>query len=238
MAERMRLYSQIEKAWQGARTFVRGIKSSLRGAGRSEKRPLLLLLEGKTDAEFLRRASEALQAADHTAAHISQLERSGQIIVIFTGGDIASWEFRLANLGSREFFVIDREDLPTSQRREAAARIINLRPGCRAVITAKRSIENYLHTDAIREARGVDVSFGDDDDVAAIVAERCFQLHHPQGHWSGIPLRAQRRLKNRAKSWLCTLAADRMTPDRFAERDPAGEIVGWLRSIREMAIDV
>ena len=96
-------------------------------------------------------------------------------------------------------------------------------------------MENYLHRDAILEARGIDVHFSDDDDVASIVAERCFRRQHPEGGWHELSARARRRLRNRAKSWLNTLAVDRMTVARFADRDPNGEITGWLKCIAEMA---
>src|ERR1700693_5708999 len=96
-------------------------------------------------------------------------------------------------------------------------------------------MENYLHRDAILEARGIDVHFSDDDDVASIIAERCFRRQHPEGGWHEVSARARRRLRNRAKSWLNTLAVDRMTVARFADRDPNGEITGWLKSIAEMA---
>jgi hypothetical protein len=68
-----------------------------------------------------------------------------------------------------------------------------------------------------------------------LVAERCFLRQHPADRWGELSTRARRRLRNRAKSWLNTLAVDRMSVARFAERDPVGEIRGWLRIIAELA---
>jgi hypothetical protein len=82
---------------------------------------------------------------------------------------------------------------------------------------------------------GAEVRFSDDDDVADLVAERCFLRNHPGERWSELSARTRRRLRNRAKSWLSTDALDRMTVARFDERDPAGEIRGWLRQIAELA---
>jgi hypothetical protein len=74
-----------------------------------------------------------------------------------------------------------------------------------------------------------------DDDVADLVAEQRFLLQHPDGGWHELPARARRRIRNRAKTWLNTLAVDRTTAARFVERDPVGEINGWLETIAEMA---
>jgi hypothetical protein len=96
-------------------------------------------------------------------------------------------------------------------------------------------MENYLHCDAVLEARGIEVQFTDDDDLADLVAERCFLRQHPGAGWRELSARARRRLRNRAKTWLNTLAVDRMTVARFSERDPVGEINSWLRIVAEMA---
>jgi hypothetical protein len=197
--------------------------------------PLLVIVEGGNDIQFLRRASAILKAEDDALPDLSHLERRGRIVFVPFGGDPRNWVFRFAELCRPEFHLFDREVSPATEIRRESARIVNLRPGCHAAITSKRSLENYLHRAAILEARGIDVNFSDDDDVADLVAERCFLRQHPGGGWGELSTRARRRLRNRAKSWLNTLAVDRMTVARFAERDPVGEINGWLRMIAEMA---
>jgi hypothetical protein len=77
-------------------------------------------------------------------------------------------------------------------------------------------------------------TFGDDDDVADLVAERRYLVRHPHARWAELAPRSRRRARNRAKRWLNTLAVDRMTAQQFAERDPAGEIRQWLTAIAEM----
>jgi hypothetical protein len=201
----------------------------------TDNRPVLVVLEGGNDIEFLRRASAILKADDDALPDLSHLERRGRIVFVPFGGDPRNWVFRFAGLGSTEFHLYDRELPPATEIRRESARIINLRPGCRAAITSKRSIENYLHWDAILEVRGIEVQFSDDDDVADLVAERCFLRHHPGERWNELSARTRRRLRNRAKSWLNTLAVDRMSVARFAERDPVGELRGWLRMIAELA---
>ncbi len=43
---------------------------------------------------------------------------------------------------------------PETEIRREVAQVVNLRPGCHAFLTGKRSLENYLHSAAIYEARG------------------------------------------------------------------------------------
>ena len=83
------------------------------------------------------------------------------------------------------------------------------------------------------EAGGVEVGFGDFDDVAEIVAQATFQSDE-SGSWESLSRRARRRLRDKAKKWLNREAVDRMTPERLAERDPDGEVIGWLRTIAEL----
>jgi hypothetical protein len=95
----------------------------------------------------------------------------GDLLIVPSGGDNSrDWIFRFAELGIPEFHFFDRDvPLETSLRWQAAA-IINLRSHCLAVVTLKRSLENYLHPDAIFEARCVRVECYPDAHVADAVA--------------------------------------------------------------------
>jgi hypothetical protein len=97
-------------------------------------------------------------------------------------------------------------------------------------LTRKRSAENYLHPAAIWEARGVGIEVTDDMDIPDTVARQTFESQTGVP-WGEIPPRARRRLRNRAKLWLNSAAAMRMTPERLAERDPRGDVRGWLSTI-------
>jgi len=44
------------------------------------------------------------------------------------------------------------------------------RRGCRAILTGKRAAKNYLHPKTLRESRGLELAFGDWDDVPLLVA--------------------------------------------------------------------
>jgi hypothetical protein len=235
MTKYTNLLQRILKALRPAEAFSGHERAQRTQFASPENRPVLLVLEGETDIQFLRRASAVFQADDQSLPDLGQLERFGKVIFVPFGGDHRHWIFRFVELGCPEFHLLDREIPPATEIRRESARIVNLRPGCRAAVTNKRSLKNYLHPAAIVEVRGIEVQFSDNDDVADLVAEQLFLRHRSVGNWRELPTRARRRLRNRAKSWLSTDALDRMTGARFDERDPAGEIRGWLRQIAELA---
>jgi hypothetical protein len=136
--------------------------------------------------------------------------------------------------GDGQFYLFDREVPPVSQERQQLVDVLNQRPGYRAVLTAKRAIENYLHPDAVREACGIEIAFGDFDDVAETAARTTFSQNE-RGSWESLSRRARRRLRDKAKKWLNRDAVDRMTPERLAERDLDSEVISWLRTIAELA---
>ena len=91
-------------------------------------------------------------------------------------------------------------------------------------------MENYLDPQTLREARGIDVPFGDHDDVPQLAAS-CLLKQAGGPDWSKLPSRSRRRLRNLAKKWLNTDAVDRMTVDRLDGHDPTGEVRSWLMAI-------
>ena len=161
--------------------------------------PVLLVVEGRHDAEFLRRISTLLHRSDTTLPALPQLEGRGAILFLYSGGDAQAWASRLAPLGKPEFHLSDAEEPPESALRHKAAAVVNARPQCRAFVTRKRSVENYLHPDAIHEARNVAVEFGDRDNVPEVVARRLFEASHTAFPWDALPYRVHRRLRDKAK---------------------------------------
>ena len=76
------------------------------------------------------------------------------------------------------------------------------------------------------------MTFATTDDVAEIVARTAFVPSAELPDWNRLSRRARRRQRDRAKVWLNTDAVERMTAERLAESDPAGEVVGWIVAIR------
>lgn len=120
---------------------------------------------------------------------------------------------------------------------------VNRRPGCHAVSTRKRELENYLHPDAIREAYAQEgtgialpASFGDFDDVPLLVAQA---LHAARGGrpWAELDPDKQRKKVSADKYQVKRRAAGRMTVARLAETDPQDEIRGWLTTVAAMMAD-
>jgi hypothetical protein len=192
------------------------------------------MVEGPNDIEFLRRISRILHLDDVTIPDLNVLEEMGRLIFVpFGGGCLHYWSHRLGPLAWPEFHLYDREIPPETKLRKQAAKAVNGRVGCRAAITSKRSLENYLSPSAIEDAKGIRIEFSDSDSVAEVVARACLP---PCCKWDHLSRRAQRRLHNRTKKWLNTTAVDRMTSARLAEQDSVNELEGWLRTIANLAV--
>jgi hypothetical protein len=90
-----------------------------------------------------------------------------------------------------------------------------------------------LSPQVLQEVRGIDVPFGDHDDVPQLVAS-CLLKHAGGPDWPALTSRGRRRLRDCAKRWLNTTAVERMTVKWLGERDPAGEIRSWLMTIGDL----
>ena len=69
-------------------------------------------------------------------------------------------------MGCPEFHLYDREQSPETERRQGVIARLNARSCCRAVLTRKCSLENYLHPEAIEEVTGHWLAVDDDRSVA------------------------------------------------------------------------
>ena len=192
---------------------------------------LLLVVEGRHDVMFLRTLSRTLHAADASMPDLVALEAAGEAVFLpIGGGDVLAWADRLASLRVPELHLYDREAPPETELRQRAAKLVNQRRNCRAFVTRRRAIENYIHPHCIREISGLELSYGDDDDVAELVARGCHDRSGKPPAWGAFPGRARKRFRERAKKWLNQLAVELMTPELLAQRDAAGEIRNWLRT--------
>ena len=194
--------------------------------------PLLVVVEGIYDIHFLNAMSTLLH--DDGLPNLGLLEADRAIIVLPTGGsNLKDWAMRIAGFHKREFHLYDREQEPETSGRRQIVDQINQQPGCMARLTQKRAMENYLHPLAIFEACAVELTFDDDTDVPGLLA---LQLAAKSGGvaWRHLPLKTQRRFRERAKRLLNVAAVEHMTVELLAERDPCGEVSGWLRMIGQL----
>lgn len=200
---------------------------------------VLVIVEGTNDIEFLRRISLTLHAHDPELPNLAEMEQQGQLVFVpFGGSNLPSWTYRFASLGKPEFFLLDHEVPPETEQRQELAEVINQRPQCRAVLTRKRSLENYLHPAAIREVAPIELTFGDFDPVAILVAKQLYENGLHDRPWELLSRRSQNRLSSRTKRWLNTQVAGHMTVDHLRDRDPEGEIASWLTTIGQLAHSV
>jgi len=198
---------------------------------------LLVVVEGRHDVVFLRTLSRTLHAADATVPDLGSLEQSGELVFLpFGGGDVLAWADRLAAIGLPELHIYDREMSPETELRRQAADLVNQRQHCRAFLTHKRSLENYMHPHCIREICSFELAYGDDDDVADLVARGCHERLGKAPDWESLPGRARKRFRERAKKWLNRLAVEQMTPELLDEQDSRGEIRRWLAAVAEMLV--
>ncbi len=198
----------------------------------SPPRPLLLVVEGVHDVEFMRRISSILHRDDLALPDLGREETSGRLIFLPAGGgSIGTWALKLWQLGLPQFHLYDREMSPATEVRRYLVNAINARPGCRAVLTTKRGLENYLHADAIVESSGVFVRVTDEDSIADRIAYEQHRRKPENTPWEQLTPRARKRCRERVKRWLNTRAVDCMTAMRLSERDPAGEVRSWLTTI-------
>ena len=163
-------------------------------------RPLVLVLEGTNDCEFLFRLSQRLHAENPQLVDLTRLHADGRILVVPTGGgNFDQWAVRFAVLGCQEFHLFDREVGPETLRRQAAIELVNSRPDCRGFLTSKRALENYLDSQAISQAGGGEITVTDNECVSTELSRHWYELIPQNRPWTELLRRTRRRLTYRAK---------------------------------------
>lgn len=195
----------------------------------TDSHPVLLVVEGILDVAFLTRLAAVLHAADATIPNLAQHVANGNLVMLpIGGGNLTLWMDRLAPLGCVEFPLNDRESLPETARRQRVIAEINARPNCFAVLTRKRSLENYLHPAAIAAVTDVEMRVDDDRDVVTTILTARAATHP---NLSSSAWRDRRRQAFRLKRLLNTHAVDHMTTALLAQRDPDQELLHWFRRL-------
>jgi hypothetical protein len=157
-------------------------------------RPVLVVLEGAHDIAFLKHVSGLLHQQDSSLPDLAAWERNGRVVLLPRGGgDNLIWVTCLAPLGLPEFHLLDREDPPATQRRLTMAMAINDRPSCHAVLTSKRSLDNYFHGDAIKGVLRVNLEIDDNTSVIPALAQCIVAGWGSALSWATVPQRSRRR---------------------------------------------
>lgn len=198
---------------------------------------LFVGVEGPNDETLLKTISAMLSASGETVPDLDKLEREGKVIFIPVGGStLYAWVSRLRNLHIPEFYIVDRDEEPPAQSHNASrVQEIDSRPHCVALLTGKSETENYLHADAISAARpDVVITVEDFTDVPATVAKVLHEASESDKPWEDLDEKTQKSKESNAKKWLNRDAAANMTPKYLDQRDPDGDLRGWLRTMGEL----
>lgn len=205
---------------------------------------LFVGVEGRHDITFMKNMAQMLRANGMDILDLERMELDGELVFFPLGGSsLALWTSRLAPLSRPEFHLFDRDNTPPQQPKyQAVADQINQRDRCKAVITGKREIENYLHYVAINEAYekydialGLTAPFADFDDVPSKVAEQVHLISGSETKWVDIDDKKRAKKVSKAKAILCDTASKMMTKERLGEVDPEGHIVSWFDDMRQLA---
>ena len=182
---------------------------------------LILCVEGPTDVVFIERASKI---AHEVYPEIPDLKETDSIITIPLGGsDLKNWVNLnyLKKLRIKEFHIYDGDN---RHAHAEVCRAVNARgDGSMAVETSKREVENYIHSDLLRQEFDIEITVDDVMDVSSEIS----RLRQEANLAPLNPKNVKRRI-----SEYCV---PNMTLDMLRERDPDDEVIGWLRDISNAA---
>jgi hypothetical protein len=124
-----------------------------------------------------------------------------------------------------EVHIYDR-DVPAYA--DSVAQVNSRTDGSWAVLTVKHEMECYLHPDAIRDEFNFTINIVDHPDAANPTVPKAFGVAFAAHKGWPQPMKDESKCKKHLLK-----AFRRMTAERIRERDPNGEVEGWLRRIAE-----
>lgn len=178
---------------------------------------LVICVEGPNDVAFLTAIS---RIAHRAYPDIIDLNMSPATVIIPLGGKtLKEWVNHnyLQKLGIPEYHIYDGDN--THAHARTCDRVNRRGDGSTARETVKREMENYIHSDIVRELFGIEIEINDTMDVATEISA-LLRSTDPEGPRS-----------NTVKKKLNKVGVPKMTIEMLQSRDPNGEILGWLREI-------
>jgi hypothetical protein len=195
---------------------------------------VFVIVEGIHDITFLKNLSTLLRLHGETVPNLDSLEMTGVLVFVPAGGanNLALWASRLHTLNRPEFHLFDRDARAVEpSKHQAKVDSVNERPGCKAVSTTRREMENFIHHEAVNVCANalqlklsLNAPFGSDVDVPAVLVTELNQHAAPSSKWG----------QGRVKAWLAGEVLPTMTPQMVAEVDPDREMQSWLEEIDRM----
>lgn len=177
---------------------------------------VIVCVEGPNDVVALGCLSRALHQAD---PELPDLLAHPFVAVLPMGGDtLGQWVAKhyLRGFNTPEAHIYDSD----VEKYKGAVDAVNARDDRSwACQTRKLEMENYLHAEVIGKAYpgAADIVFDDHSDLPELIAQKLGMKNH-----------------TKIKSHLARAAFPLMRAAHIAERDPDGEVAGWLRRIRGM----
>jgi len=172
------------------------------------------------------------------------MELDGELIFFPLGGSsLALWTSRLEPLSRPEFHLFDRDTAPPEKAKyQKQADEINDRDRCKAVITQKKEMENYLHYEAINEAYaqvsnielGLNENSGEHDDLPLSIAKIVHEISGSPNQWEDLKKDAKDKKISKSKRILNHVATSLMTIERLDEIDPDKQVLSWFQDMMQM----
>lgn len=182
---------------------------------------LVVCVEGPNDVAFLTAISRIAHQSDQT---IIDIDMSPNVVILPLGGKVLKEWVNLnylKKLNIREYHIYDSDN--TGAYAIDCDRVNRRGDGSSARMTRKREMENYIHSDIVREVFGVQIEIDDTMDVSTEISNT-IRASNPEGY---RPDTVKKKLNN--------LCASKMTMQLLHERDPEDEVLGWLRDISNIA---
>ena len=193
-------------------------------------------VEGRNDINFLRVISSILHNVKPDVPDLGQEENTGRLVFVPLGGSsLDLWVSRLQEFDRPEFYLVDRDNPPPQQPRyQSVVDEIAERENCRAWITNRKELENYLHPQVIRDSypdySGTGECF---EDVPELFAQAVHQASESDIDWQAVKADIEKLGKkvSSAKRRLNSDFVAKMTPSLLSAMDTEGELQGWLETI-------
>jgi len=205
---------------------------------------LFIGVEGRNDISFLKHIAKVLRRDGCDVFDLEQMELDGELIFFPLGGSSLSlWTSRLEPLSRPEFHIFDRDNQPPlAAHYQDAANEINARERCKAVITERKEMENYLHYEAINEAyeqvcqitHGLNSNYAEFDDVPVEIAGLVHLASGGTTTWVDLDDDKRKKKVSRAKRILNEHAAPLMTKARLDQVDPDGHVINWFSEMKTL----
>jgi len=181
-----------------------------------------LCVEGPTDVEAMKQLNRCVREDNPDIIDIATDTRIA--ILPLGGSSLKYWVEKryLDNLHCKECHIYDN-DVNTYQKSIDA---VNARgDGSWGVLTQKYEVENYLHSEAIKQVYGVDV------DTTQPKVPEMFGKEYADMKGLDAPMKAKT-----SKTYLTKAFVEGMTGALLTQIDPNGEVKGWFEKIGGMLV--